>query len=192
MDDTVEPGGPTVRLRSFEEHDVAAVTAIYAGAVTHGTGSFEIDAPDEAEMARRAKALVEGGFPYLIAHSAEGEVLGYAYAGPYRSRPAYRFAVEDSIYVGPSARGKGVGRILLARLIAECEARGFRQMIAVIGDSANLASIGLHHNLGFRLTGVFEAVGWKHERWLDSVLMQRALGSGGSAPPPAPAGASGR
>ena len=135
-------------------------------------------------MARRARILVDGGFPYWVAVSADGEVCGYAYAGPYRTRPAYRFNVEDSIYVAEAARGKGVGRQLLARLIAECEARGFRQMIAVIGDSANLASIGLHHHLGFRLTGIFEAVGWKHGRWLDSVLMQRALGQGSATAAP--------
>ena len=113
-----------------------------------------------------------------MAVSPRGALLGYAYAGPYRPRPAYRFAVEDSIYVSGEARGKGVGRRLLARLIEDSEQRGFRQMIAVIGDSANVPSISLHHHNGFRLTGIFEAVGWKHGRWLDSVLMQRGLGAG--------------
>jgi len=171
-----------VRLRPFETRDLPAIAAIYREAVLHGTASFEIDPPDEKEMARRAGLLVDGGFSYWVAASPEGTVLGYAYAGPYRPRPAYRFAVEDSIYVATQARGKGVGRRLLARLIDDCEQRGFRQMLAVIGDSANVSSISLHHHHGFRLTGIFDAVGWKHGRWLDSVLMQRSLGAGKDAP----------
>ena len=172
------PATSEVRLRPFESRDLPAITAIYRDAVLHGTASFEIDPPDEQEMARRAAFLVDGGFSYWVAVSPRGALLGYAYAGPYRPRPAYRFAVEDSIYVSGEARGKGVGRRLLARLIEDSEQRGFRQMIAVIGDSANVPSISLHHHHGFRLTGIFEAVGWKHGRWLDSVLMQRSLGAG--------------
>ena len=148
----------------------------------HGTASFELDPPDEAEMARRQRALLDAGYPYLVAE-ADGSVLGYAYAGPYRARPAYRFSVENSVYVAPQAHRRGTGRALLARLITESEARGYRLMIAVIGDSAQVASIALHRALGFKLVGAFEGVGYKFDRWLDTVLMQRALGPGTSAPP---------
>src|SRR5262249_38130558 len=154
----------------------------YAHAVRFGTASFEIEPPDEAEMTRRQRALIDNGYPYLVAESG-GTVLGYAYAGPYRARPAYRFSVENSIYVAPEAHRGGVGRLLLDRLIAEAETRGYRQMIAVIGDSAQAASIGLHRAAGFRMIGNIEAVGFKHGRWLDSVLMQRALGPGDSTMP---------
>jgi L-amino acid N-acyltransferase YncA len=170
-------------IRPAETRDLPAITRIYAHAVRHGTASFELDPPDEAEMARRHVALVSGGFPYLVAeHASEGAlsgVLGYAYAGPYRARPAYRFTVEDSVYVAPHAYRRGIGRALLARLILECEARGFRQMVAVIGDSPQTPSIALHEALGFRFVGTLLAVGFKFDRWLDSVLMQRALGSDG-------------
>jgi L-amino acid N-acyltransferase YncA len=156
--------------------DVAAITRIYAHAVRFGTASFEIEPPDEAEMARRQRALIEGGFPYLVAE-ADAAVAGYAYAGPYRPRPAYRFSVENSVYVAPEAHQRGIGRALLDRLIAEATDRGFRQMIAVIGDSNQAASIALHRAAGFRLVGTIAVVGFKHGRWLDSVLMQRELGS---------------
>jgi L-amino acid N-acyltransferase YncA len=162
--------------------DIPAITRIYAHAVRTGTASFELDPPDEAEMARRRQALLDGGYPYLAA-VAEGAVLGYAYAGAYRARPAYRFSVEDSVYVAPQAHRRGVGRALLARLIADAEARGFRQMIAVIGDSAQTASIELHRAAGFRLIGAIENVGFKFDRWLDTVLMQRALGPGATTNP---------
>jgi len=161
-------------IRPAEPADVGAITRIYAEAVRHGTASFEIEPPGEEEMGRRFAQLREGGFPYLVA-AADGEVLGYAYAGPYRARAAYRFTVEDSIYVAPTCQGQGIGRALLAGLIGETEAQGFRQMIAVIGDSDQPASIALHKAAGFRLIGTFEAVGFKFDRWLDSVLMQRAL-----------------
>jgi L-amino acid N-acyltransferase YncA len=161
-------------IRAAEPADVAAITRIYAHAVRFGTASFEIEPPDEAEMARRQRALLDGGFPYLVAES-DGAVLGYAYAGPYRPRPAYRFSVENSVYVAPDAHRRGIGRALLDRLIAEAQARGFRQMIAVIGDSDQAASIALHHAAGFRLVGTIAAVGFKHGRWLDSVLMQLEL-----------------
>ena len=128
-------------------------------------------------MARRQDALLAGGFPYLVAED-DGGILGYAYAGPYRARPAYRFTVEDSVYIAPEAQRHGLGRLLLERLITESEARGYRQMIAVIGDSAPDASIALHAALGFRLIGTFAAVGFKFDRWLDTVLMQRPLGHG--------------
>src|SRR5690349_690377 len=169
-------------IRAATADDIPAITAIYDQAVRHGTASFELDPPDAAEMARRHQALVEAGFPYLVAE-ADGAVAGYAYAGPYRPRPAYRFSVEDSVYVAPELHRRGVGRALLDRLIGEAEQRGLRQMIAVIGDSAQLPSIELHRAAGFRLIGAIENVGFKFGRWLDTVLMQRALGPGGAGPP---------
>jgi L-amino acid N-acyltransferase YncA len=169
-------------IRPARPSDIAAVTRIYAHAVLHGTASFELESPDEAEMARRQRTLLEGGHPYLVAE-ADGVVLGYAYAGPYRARPAYRWSVEDSVYIAPEAHRRGVGHALLERLIAESEQRGFRQMIAVIGDSEQIPSIELHRALGFRLVGTLVAVGFKHGRWLDSVLMQLPLGLGDTAAP---------
>jgi L-amino acid N-acyltransferase YncA len=163
-----------IAIRAAVPADIGAITRIYAHAVRFGTASFEIEPPDEAEMARRQRALIDGGFPYLVAE-ADGAVAGYAYAGPYRPRPAYRFSVENSVYVAPEAHRRGVGRALLDRLVAEAAARGFRQMIAVIGDSDQAASIALHRAAGFRLVGTIAAVGFKHGRWLDSVLMQREL-----------------
>ncbi len=162
--------------------DIPAITRIYDHAVTNGTASFELGAPDEAEMTNRMRALLDGGFPYIAADDG-GELLGYAYAGLYRTRPAYRFTVEDSIYIAPHAHRRGIGRALLARLIAESESRGFRQMLAVIGDSAQTASIELHRALGFRMVGTFQNVGYKFGRWLDTVMMQRALGDGAETPP---------
>ena len=162
--------------------DISAITRIYAKAVREGTASFEIEAPDETEMADRQQALLAGGYPYLVAEQA-GATAGYAYVGPYRSRPAYRWTVEDSVYVAPQWQGRGIGRALLDRLIAEARQRGFRQMIAVIGDSANSASIELHRALGFRMVGTFDNVGFKFDRWLDSVLMQRPLGEGSETKP---------
>ena len=171
-----------VSIRAAVAADIPAISRIYAHAVRHGTASFELEPPDEAEMARRQRALLAGGFPYLVAE-LDGAVAGYAYAGPYRARPAYRFSVEDSIYVATDAHRRGIGRALLDQLIVESEARGFRQMIAVIGDSAQLPSIELHRAAGFRLIGAIESVGFKFGRWLDSVLMQRALGPGASTIP---------
>jgi len=171
-----------VDIRPGRPADIAAITRIYAHAVQHGTASFELDAPDQAEMARRQSALVAGGYPYLVAERA-GAVAGYAYAGPYRARPAYHWAVEDSIYVAPEFHRQGLGARLLARLVADAQTLGFRQMIAVIGDSAQTASIALHAAAGFRMIGTLQSVGFKHDRWLDTVLMQRSLGSGDAAPP---------
>ena len=173
---------PTASIRPARPSDISAITRIYAHAVRHGTASFELEPPQEAEMARRQDTLLVGGFPYLVAEG-DGGVLGYAYAGPYRARPAYRFTVEDSVYITPEAQRRGLGRLLLDQLSAESEARGYRQMIAVIGDSAQHASIALHAGLGFRLIGTFRAVGFKFGRWLDSVLMQRALGPGAETKP---------
>jgi phosphinothricin acetyltransferase len=172
----------SVSIRHATPADIPAITRIYAYAVQHGTASFELEPPDEAEMSRRQRALIDGGFPYLAAE-ADGALLGYAYAGPYRARPAYRFTVEDSIYVDRNAQRRGVGRLLLEQLIAESERRNFRLMIAVIGDSAQTASIELHRALDFRMVGTFENVGYKFDRWLDSVLMQRALGRGATTKP---------
>jgi L-amino acid N-acyltransferase YncA len=169
-------------IRPAQPHDVVAIARIYAHAVQYGTASFETEPPDEAEMARRQTALIAGGYPYLVAELG-GLVAGYAYCGPYRARPAYRFTVEDSVYIAPQAQRHGVGRALLERLIGEAQARGFRQMIAVIGDSAQLPSIALHEGCGFRRIGTLEAVGFKFGRWLDSVLMQRALDAGAASPP---------
>lgn len=175
------PNAEPLIIRDSRESDLPAITEIYADAVVNGTASFELTPPDAAGMAARRAALIEGGYPYLVAERA-GAVLAYAYAGPYRPRPAYGATVENSIYAAPAARGQGVGRALLARLVAEAEARGFRQMIAVIGDSENHASRALHASLGFELVGVLRSVGWKHGRWLDSVLMQRPLGEGDATP----------
>jgi phosphinothricin acetyltransferase len=171
-----------VVIRPVGLADIPAITTIYADAVETGTASFELSPPDEAEMSRRMAALVDGGHPYLVA-SIDGAVAGYAYAGPYRPRPAYRFTVEDSVYVARAAWGRGVGRALLRALVDEAEARGFRQMIAVIGDEASAGSIALHRALGFEHVGVFKSVGWKHGQWRATVLMQRALGLGDSQTP---------
>ncbi|HEU5294631.1 MAG TPA: GNAT family N-acetyltransferase [Burkholderiaceae bacterium] len=168
-------------IRPSVEADLPAITEIYADAVRTGTASFELEPPDLPEIARRHQAVTRAGLPWLTAERS-GAVLGYAYAGPFRPRPAYRFCVENSIYVDARARGQGVGGLLLAELVARCEAWGARQMIAVIGDSANTASIGLHGRLKFRHTGRVEHVGWKFGRWLDVVFMQRTLGAGASLP----------
>lgn len=167
----------SILVRPSSESDLDAITAIYAHAVTHGTASFELDPPNKAEMARRRAAILEGGYPYLVAER-DGAILGYAYAGAYRTRPAYRSTVEDSIYVAPQAQGQGVGRALLTALIAECEKRDFRLMVAVIGDEESKGSIGLHESLGFEPVGILKGIGYKHGRWLSTVLMQRSLGPG--------------
>ena len=157
--------------------DLEASRDIYAHAVTQGTGTFELEVPDAAEMSRRRDDVLSKGLPWLVAED-HGRVLGYAYANHFRPRPAYRFSVEDSVYLHPEAQGRGVGRALLAELVAHCQATGARQMLAVIGDSGNHASIGVHRALGFERCGLLQAVGWKFGRWLDVVLMQRALGAG--------------
>jgi phosphinothricin acetyltransferase len=169
-------------IRPATPDDIAAVTRIYADAVLNGTASFEIEPPDQAEMTRRQAALLNNGYPYLTAE-IEGVVAGYAYAGPYRSRPAYKWSVEDSIYVAPQMHRKGIGRLLLARLVAESTQRGFRQMIAVIGDSAQIGSIAVHERAGFNHIGTLRSVGFKHGKWLDTVLMQRPLGKGNTTLP---------
>ena len=173
---------PSLSIRPATPADIPAIARIYAHSVRTGTASFELEPPDEAEMTRRMQTLLDSGYPYIAAEIDNG-LAGYAYAGPYRPRPAYRYSVEDSIYIDPTAQRKGVGRALLENLIEECTRRGFRQMIAVIGDSAQTPSIELHRALGFRMIGNIENVGYKFGRWLDTVLMQRALGPGATTVP---------
>jgi L-amino acid N-acyltransferase YncA len=169
-------------IRAATAADLPAITEIYDHAVRYGTATFELIPPDLVEMTRRFGALMEGGFPYLVA-ALEGRVIGYAYAGAYRPRPAYRFTVENSVYLQPAIHRRGIGLQLLQRLIVESEARGYRQMIAVIGDSANAGSIGVHTRCGFQMIGTHPDVGFKFGRWLDTVMMQRALGDGGKTLP---------
>lgn len=169
-------------IRPVVPTDIAAITGIYGAAVTGGTASFEIDPPDETEMLRRMRAITEAGFPYLVAERA-GRVVAYAYVSQFRPRPAYRFTVENSIYVAAEAHRGGVGRRLLRALIDAATANGYRQMIAGIGDSGHAPSIGLHRALGFTFCGVVHSVGYKHGRWLDFVLMQLPLGEADTAPP---------
>jgi L-amino acid N-acyltransferase YncA len=173
-----------ITIRASTAADLPAITAVYGWNVLHGTGTFELEAPDLAEMTRRRDDVLSKGLPWLIAER-HGEVLGYAYANHFRPRRAYRFCLEDSIYLSDAARGQGAGKQLLAELMAQCEALGARQMLAVIGDSANAGSIGVHRSLGFEHTGLLKSAGWKFERWLDVVLMQRALGTGDAVPPAA-------
>ena len=172
-----------VSIRPCLPDDVGAVTAIYRAAVLGGTGSFEIDPPDRDEMAGRLARVTGQGYPYLVA-GIDGAVAGYAYAFAYRDRPAYRFTVEDSVYVDPRHQGRGVGTALLRGLVSRCEELGFRQMVAVIGDGDNEASVRIHRRAGFDLAGTLPSVGWKFDRWLDVVLMRRPLGRGADVPPP--------
>lgn len=174
---------PDFSIRPAALADIPAVTTIYEREVREGTATFELTPPDIAEMTRRFSGLTDNGFPYLVALH-EGRIAGYAYAALYRTRPAYRFTVENSIYLDPAHHRRGLGTALLSELIAQSTARGFRQMIAVIGGSANAASIGLHSRAGFQMIGTLPNVGFKFGRWLDSVLMQRALGDGSAAMPP--------
>jgi L-amino acid N-acyltransferase YncA len=167
----------TLTIRPSQPDDVPAIAAIYAHHVLNGTASFEEIAPDAAEMARRRESVLERGLPYLVAEDG-GEILGYAYAGPYRLRTAYRYTLEDSVYVKAGLGRRGVGRALMEHLLADCTAWGARQMFAVIGDSGNAGSIGLHAALGFEPVGTMRSVGLKFGRWLDCVLMQKPLGEG--------------
>ncbi len=162
--------------------DMPAIAAIYAHAVEYGTASFEIEPPDEQEMADRFLTLAGGGFPYLVAER-DRAVRGYAYAGPYRARIAYRYTVENSVYIAPDCHRQGIGRALMEELLSQAGSLGFRQMIAVIGDSRQIASIALHRATGFQMIGTFAAVGFKFDRWLDTVLMQRPLGAGAATLP---------
>lgn len=171
-----------ILIRDAAEPDLPAIREIYAHHVRTGGGSFEYDPPDIEEMARRHAAITHGGYPYIVAEQA-GAILGYAYAGPYRPRRAYRYTVENSVYVAEAAHRRGVGRKLLAELIRRCTEAGYRQMIAVIGDSGNAGSISLHRNMGFREVGTVKSVGFKFGRWLDSVTMQLSLGDGAETLP---------
>ena len=170
------PSSPNMSLilRDSTSADVSACAEIYREAVRNGTGTFELDEPDDAEMGKRRDAILAQGLPWLVAER-DGQVLGYAYANQFRPRRAYRFCVEDSIYLAPAARGQGAGKLLLVELIARCERLGIRQMLAVIGDSANLGSISVHRACGFEPTGTFVAAGWKFDRWLDVVTYQLVL-----------------
>lgn len=174
----------SVLLRACSEEHLGAITQIYGEAVRHGSASFETEPPPLEEMRRRWQALQAAGYPYLVAVAAAdpARVLGYAYAGAYRARPAYGATVEDSVYVDPQAQGRGVGLRLLQALVEACTAAGHRQMVAVIGDSANLGSRRVHEAAGFRLVGTLQSVGFKHGRWLDTVLMQRPLGEADRSP----------
>ncbi|MFT7773557.1 GNAT family N-acetyltransferase [Roseateles sp.] len=174
------PTPAALRIRPSTEADLPAIQAIYSQAVLHGTGTFETEVPGVEEMGRRRQEVLGRQLPWLVAER-DGQLLGYAYANYFRPRLAYRFCVEDSIYLSPAAQGQGVGRLLLAELIARCEAAGARQMLAVIGDAANAGSVGVHTALGFEHTGVLKSAGWKFGRWLDVVLMQRTLGLGNGA-----------
>ena len=171
-----------ITIRACTEGDMRAVTEIYAHHVLHSPATFELDPPGLAEMTRRRRAILEGGYVYLVAE-ADSDIVGYAYISAYRSRPAYRFTVENSVYVRAGCEGRGIGRHLMQALLTECEKKPFRQMIAVIGDSANRASIELHARLGFRMIGTFRSVGFKFGRWLDTVHMQKELGAGDRTPP---------
>ena len=176
------PAESSSEIRPTAEAGLPSITAIYEHAVRFGTATFELIPPNLVEMTRRYRALIDGGFPHFVA-VLDGRVAGYAYAGPYRPRPAYRFTVDNSVYLDPAVHRRGIGLRLMERLIAECDGRGFRQMIAVIGDSANAGSIGLHRRCGFQMIGTLPNVGLKFGRWLDTVLMQRALGEGAATVP---------
>ena len=177
-------GATPVVIRAAADADLPAIAELYAHHVLTGTASFEVSAPTVYEMRRRRRDVLVHGLPYFVASLSDTALAGYAYATEYRSRVAYRHTVEDSVYVDPVCVRRGAGRALLAALIAACETLGYRQMVAVIGGSDNAASISLHAALGFRHAGVLPAVGRKFDRWVDTVLMQRALGPGASTPAP--------
>jgi phosphinothricin acetyltransferase len=169
-------------IRSSQDQDLAAITAIYAHHVLHGTGTFEVDPPSQEDIHTRRADVLSKGLPYLVAADGE-QVLGFAYCNWFKPRPAYRFSAEDSIYISPDAQGKGLGRALLAELSAHAEKAGVRKLIAVIGDSANTGSIGLHLSVGFSHVGILKSCGWKFNQWLDVVMMEKTIGLGDSCPP---------
>jgi L-amino acid N-acyltransferase YncA len=171
-----------LKIRPSRDTDVAAITAIYTHHVLTGTGTFEVTPPTEADMSSRRTDVLSKGLPYLVVEDA-GDVVGFAYCNWFKPRPAYRFSAEDSIYLDPRAHGKGLGRLLLQELMAQAERAGVRKLIAVIGDSANQGSIGVHTGCGFAHVGVLSACGWKFDRWLDVVLMERSLGQGATTNP---------
>ena len=169
-------------IRPSREDDIPAIAAIYAYHVLHSTGTFETDAPGIPDMSARRADVLSKGLPYLVAES-EGRIAGFAYGNWFKPRPAYRYSVEDSIYLAPDAHRKGLGRALLAELLARCEAAGIRKVMAIIGDSANAGSIGLHRALGFEQAGIIQSCGWKFGAWRDIVIMQKTLGTGDMEPP---------
>jgi phosphinothricin acetyltransferase len=169
-------------IRPSRDEDIAAITAIYRHHVLTGTGTFEIDPPSETDMASRRADVLSKGLPYLVVED-EGRVMGFAYCNWFKPRPAYRFSAEDSIYMAANANGKGLGRALLAELCARAERAGVRKLLAVIGDSANAGSIGVHQSLGFSHVGVLKSCGWKFDRWLDVVMMEKPLGAGDTTAP---------
>jgi len=173
-------------IRPSHDRDLPAITAIYAHHVLHGTGTFETTPPTEPEMATRRGDVLARALPWLVAEEG-GQVLGFAYCQWFKPRPAYRFSAEDSIYVSPDGQGRGIGRLLLSQLTAQAQEAGIRKLMAVIGDSANAASIGVHRTIGFTPAGVIKSCGWKFGRWLDIVLMEKSLGEGDTTPPEAPA-----
>ncbi|WP_234196181.1 GNAT family N-acetyltransferase [Pseudacidovorax sp. NFM-22] len=170
-------------IRPSRDEDLAAITAIYAHHVLNGTGTFETDAPTQADMSNRRADVLAKGLPYLVAENEAGEVLGFAYCNWFKPRPAYRYSAEDSIYIADAARGMGVGARLLEALVAAAQAAGVRKLIAVIGDSANAGSVGVHRKLGFVEVGVIKDCGWKFGQWRDVVLMDKVLGEGSSTSP---------
>ncbi len=171
-------------IRSSEDRDLAAITGIYSHHVLYGTGTFETTPPTEIDMAARRADVLSKGLPYLVAEE-NGQLLGFAYCQWFKPRPAYRFSAEDSIYLHPDAAGKGLGKELLAVLSAQAESAGVRKLIAVIGDSANLGSVGVHRSMGFSQVGTLKSCGWKFDKWLDVVLMEKPLGEGDRTPPAA-------
>lgn len=175
-------------IRPSRDEDLDAITRVYAHHVLHGTGTFETTPPTRDDMAGRRADVLGKGLPWLVIE-ADGQVMGYAYGNWFKPRPAYRYSVEDSIYMAPESAGKGLGKLLLTELLAQCERAGVRKVMAVIGDSANAGSIGVHKALGFEQVGVVQSCGWKFGRWLDIVLMQKSIGQGDSTPPQEPTGA---
>lgn len=171
-----------IKIRPSQDADLAAITAIYAHHVLHGTGTFEATPPNDQDMAARRADVLSKGLPYLVVEDTSG-ILGFAYCNWFKPRPAYRYSAEDSIYLAPAAHGKGLGRLLLEELMAQAERAGVRKLIAVIGDSANQGSVAVHKRCGFQHVGVLANCGWKFDRWLDVVLMDRVLGSGGTDAP---------
>lgn len=173
---------PMTIIRASQPEDIPAITAIYAHHVLHGTGSFETDPPSQSDMVSRRADVLAKGLPHLVVVQGDA-VLGFAYCNWFKPRPAYRFSAEDSIYLAPDAHGQGLGRALLAELAAQAEKAGVRKLIAVIGDSANSGSIGVHRSLGFAHVGILKSCGWKFDRWLDVVMMDKALGLGDTSAP---------
>ena len=169
-------------IRPSHHEDIAAITAIYAYHVLHGTGTFETEPPSASDMATRRADVLSKGLPYLVAEH-EGNILGFAYGNWFKPRPAYRYSVEDSVYLAPGLYRKGLGRAMLAELLAHCETAGIRKVMAIIGDSANAGSVGVHLAVGFKKVGIVEACGWKFGAWRDIVIMQKTLGPGASEPP---------